>query len=377
MSTPKRASPRVGGRASGRTVPARGWLGQDPAPCPQVPRAAWLGSGVVRTHRAGSCSGEGIGECDQCGSKSLPLALCRTCGWDFFVAVQPEEDQALQPWTWRRSTKDTLFLYDPPQVQDRGRSRNRRLSGPRTRTTNPVTQNRTTMGPRQKTEPTQLGLFDRNLDPTSLRLWNAGEKGLPGTEDLLRPVLLHKGRGTRCPVCSSRYGSCRYPDASQPGKLLRAHTRCTGAHERSCRSTSGSCWSSVTAARTPPTRPGSSRRPRSGLRLRRLVYSLLEGESEPHDLEWLVDGLHEQYVIQGRFSKSKKKDQIKREKDRVWGELLAEFVDLAPCSCRPGENGLDQGPVRRAERGSRRRMTFSGSVPSGNFAPQLRPTRPG
>jgi len=49
------------------------------------------------------------------------------------------------------------------------------------------------------------------------------------------------------------------------------------------------------------------------VRLRRLVYSLLEGESEPHDLEWLVDGLHEQHIIQGRFSKSKKKDQIKRE----------------------------------------------------------------
>ena len=60
--------------------------------------------------------------------------------------------------------------------------------------------------------------------------------------------------------------------------------------------------------------------------LRRLVYSLLEHESEPHDLEWLVDELHEQYILQGRFSKSKKKDQIKRDKDQVWGELLGEFV---------------------------------------------------
>ena len=63
----------------------------------------------------GKLLGEGIGECDQCGSKSLPLALCRTCGWDFFVAVQPDENQPLQPWTWRRSTKETLFLYDPPK----------------------------------------------------------------------------------------------------------------------------------------------------------------------------------------------------------------------------------------------------------------------
>jgi hypothetical protein len=45
----------------------------------------------------GKLLNEEIGECDACGSKSLPLALCRTCGWDFFMAVQPDEDQALEP----------------------------------------------------------------------------------------------------------------------------------------------------------------------------------------------------------------------------------------------------------------------------------------
>ncbi len=153
----------------------------------------------------GKLLGEGIGECDQCGSKSLPLALCRTCGWDFFVAVQPDEDQALQPWTWRRSTKDTLFLYDPPksrvevdpEVDAFGSEDD----------DEPVTAEPDDDGTETEDRPTQLGLFDRNLDPTNLRLRNAGENGRPGTEDLLRPVLLHKGRGTRCPVCSSRYGS--------------------------------------------------------------------------------------------------------------------------------------------------------------------------
>ena len=154
----------------------------------------------------GKLLGEGIGECDQCGSKSLPLALCRTCGWDFFVAVQPDEDQPLQPWTWRRSTKDTLFLYDPPKSRIEVDPEVDAF-GSEDEDDEPATADPDDDGTETEDQPTQLGLFDRNLDPTSLRLWNAGEKGLPGTEDLLRPVLLHKGRGTRCPVCSSRYGS--------------------------------------------------------------------------------------------------------------------------------------------------------------------------
>jgi len=33
----------------------------------------------------GSLLQEGISVCTKCGSKTLPLALCRTCGWDFYV----------------------------------------------------------------------------------------------------------------------------------------------------------------------------------------------------------------------------------------------------------------------------------------------------
>ena len=45
--------------------------------------------------------------------RTLPLALCRTCGWDFFMA-QEGKDEVLQPWLGGRSDKSTLFLYDPP-----------------------------------------------------------------------------------------------------------------------------------------------------------------------------------------------------------------------------------------------------------------------
>jgi hypothetical protein len=34
----------------------------------------------------------GVETCDACGCRSLPLAPCRTCGWDFFVGR--EEDYA-------------------------------------------------------------------------------------------------------------------------------------------------------------------------------------------------------------------------------------------------------------------------------------------
>ena len=129
----------------------------------------------------GKLLGEGIGECDQCGSKSLPLALCRTCGWDFFVAVQPDEDQPLQPWTWRRSTKDTLFLYDPPRVRVEV-DPEVDASGAEDDDDEPATADDDDDEPRSRPSATQLGLFDRNLDPTSLRLWHAGEQGLPGTK---------------------------------------------------------------------------------------------------------------------------------------------------------------------------------------------------
>ena len=49
----------------------------------------------------------GVATCDVCGAKALPLALCRTCGWDFYTGR--EEDYsgaatAIMPWLGKRST---------------------------------------------------------------------------------------------------------------------------------------------------------------------------------------------------------------------------------------------------------------------------------
>jgi hypothetical protein len=58
----------------------------------------------------------GVDTCNACGARALPLALCRTCGWDFYLGR--EEDYlgaatAIVPWLGQRSSKRTTFLYDP------------------------------------------------------------------------------------------------------------------------------------------------------------------------------------------------------------------------------------------------------------------------
>jgi hypothetical protein len=272
----------------------------------------------------GKLLGEEIGECDHCGAKSLPLALCRTCGWDFFVAAQPDEDEALEPWIWRRSTKDTLFIYDPPQSRP-AVEREDDPSGSEDDDADSSATNAADDDAEPEPAAIPFGLFDYNLDPMSLRLRRHGEPAAPGTQDLLRPVLLHRGRGTRCPVCFSRYGSfdvlmpVSLGNSSALTHVSRVLMNDLPLDQRKllvfCDSRQDACHQArfVTATE-------------ERVRLRRMVYSLLEGEAEPHDLIWLVDGLHEHYVDQGRFQKSKRKDQIQREKDRVLGELLGEFV---------------------------------------------------
>ena len=59
----------------------------------------------------------GVASCDACGAKALPLALCRTCGWDFYTGK--EEDYsgaatAVRPWLGKRSTRRATYIYDPP-----------------------------------------------------------------------------------------------------------------------------------------------------------------------------------------------------------------------------------------------------------------------
>ena len=193
---------------------ALSWL--DPA-CPMVDWSrydlvsigfpvAWPGSGVVGTRPAGSCSGRESASATSAARKAFRWPFAELAAGTFSLPFSQTTTSPLEPWTWRRSTKDTLFLYDPPKSRIEV-DPDVDAFGSEGEDDEPATVDPDDDGTESEDRPTQLGLFDRNLDPTSLRLWNAGEKGLPGTEDLLRPVLLHKGRGTRCPVCFSRYGS--------------------------------------------------------------------------------------------------------------------------------------------------------------------------
>jgi ATP-dependent helicase YprA (DUF1998 family) len=285
-----------------------------------------------------------IGECDDCGSKSLPLALCRTCGWDFFMASQPDEDKPLQPWTWRRSTKDTLFLYDPP--------RERVAVDPELDASGADEDDDDSTAPEADDGETeteaaevQMGLFDRYLDPTNLQLRSGGEQTLPGVAMMLHPVRLKKGRGTICPVCSSRYGTADVLTPVSLGNssaLTHVSRVLMNGLPEGQRKLLIFCDSRQDAAHQARFIEASE----GHIRLRRLVYGLLKHENEPHDLEWLVERLHERYVTQGWLTRSKKKDQIRREKDRITGELLTEFV-IAP-RVRPALERLGLVKVRYA-----------------------------
>ena len=89
------------------TLAERGlWLTQ---PNPRV--------GCVIIGPDGRLLGEGEQECPQCGARALPLALCRTCGWDFFISVGPQNENGLvatlTPWPARRSTPRTRRPQPP------------------------------------------------------------------------------------------------------------------------------------------------------------------------------------------------------------------------------------------------------------------------
>ncbi|MCS7266333.1 MAG: hypothetical protein NZ805_16060 [Armatimonadetes bacterium] len=56
-------------------------------------------------------------ECPDCGAKALPFVLCRTCGWDFLAAYEPEDEKGqLRPWVQSASSEQTIFLYEPPEA---------------------------------------------------------------------------------------------------------------------------------------------------------------------------------------------------------------------------------------------------------------------
>lgn len=282
----------------------------------------------------GKLVGEGVDECDECQSRTLPLALCRTCGWDFFMAEEGKDD-VLQPWLGRRSDSSTIFLYDPPTTKvevdeeiDPAGDDDEELSG---------------NGDAGLDDESEEEVdADKFLDPRSLRIV---DPAMMGGDYPLRPVNVHHGRGTRCPICHSRYGA---QDVLTPVSLgnSSALTHVSRVLMRDLpeenRKLLVFCDSRQDAAHQARFIAASEDR----VRVRRMTYQALQAESEPHDLDWLVDGIYEQSVLEGVFKRSKKKDQQKRDKSLIVGTLLTEFA-IAP-RVRAGLERLGLVKVRYA-----------------------------
>jgi ATP-dependent helicase YprA (DUF1998 family) len=282
----------------------------------------------------GKLVAEGVDECDECQARTLPLALCRTCGWDFFMAENGRDD-VLQPWLGPRSDASTIFLYDPPptpvQVDEE---------------VDPAGEDDEELGgessPAADDDSDQDADASNFLDPRSLRIV---EPAMVGGDYPLRRVSIHHGRGTRCPICRSRYGA---QDVLTPVSLgnSSALTHVSRVLMRDLpegnRKLLVFCDSRQDAAHQSRFIAASEDR----ARIRRVTYQALQSAAEPHDLDWLIDAIYEQYIEEGVCKRSKKKDQQKRDKSVIAGALITEFA-IAP-RVRAGLERLGLVKVRYA-----------------------------
>jgi ATP-dependent helicase YprA (DUF1998 family) len=297
------------------------------------PRAHRFLRGLARFWRCtsptcGKLLGEGIDRCDECQSRSLPLALCRTCGWDFFMAEQGQGG-TIQPWTYRVSRPNTLFLFDPP-ASHVDIEEEEDLSGEE-EVTEEVAGQTSVPQVEDTCESAEGGEIDSGpgieyLDPVSLRLGERQEGFGFGAQ--VRPVRVHRGRGTRCPVCRSRYGRfdvltpVSLGNSSALAHISRAVMRDLPESERKLLIFCDSRQDAAHQARFIQGVEGH-------LRMRRSVYQALANESERHDFEWLVERLYQAYIEEGVFSRSRRRDQQRRDKAVIEGEILNEFVIAA------------------------------------------------
>jgi len=265
----------------------------------------------------------GVGTCDACGSRSLPLALCRTCGWDFFVGR--EEDYAggataLAPWQGRRSTPKTTFVYDPPGVVEVDPE-----DSPEEGEESDGAEGNGNAAEPPAVEPPGVTHW---LCPQCLLLTSDPDERACGCETALRPVRLLKGRGTNCPVCRSRYGRfdvitpVSLGNSSALTHVSRTLLRELPAERRKLLIFTDSRQDAAHQARF---MEGAERL----LRLRRFIHSSLAASPEPHDLRWLEERIYQRYVEAGDFSARCSRDERERRRRKLDGDLLHEFV-IAP-----------------------------------------------
>jgi len=247
-------------------------------------------------------------ECPRCGSKALPLVLCRTCGWDFYSAYEPTENRGqLRPWVELRSNEQTVFLYEPP-THPREVDAEEELTG--------ELFDLEELAPRQGDEwrvcPQCLAIVRDGSCPSGC--------GKP-----LRTFTVHKGRGTKCPVCGGRYG--RYDVLTKVSmgvsRALKEVSRALVQYlPEEQRKVLIFCDSRQDAAHQAWFVNNTEKR----LWVRRAIYSCLKSESAPHDWEWLKEKVLKQLVSWGEIEEPKTRDARERALKRVEGALLNEFV---------------------------------------------------
>jgi very-short-patch-repair endonuclease len=298
----------------------------------------------------GRLVGERVERCEACGARTLPLALCRTCGWDFFMARSGGETLAgelVTAWPHRVSTKDTVFLYDPPterpELGDEEDIVDFESAEPEEATEDGVAA--AEAGETDEAEPEDTRLY---LCPNCLVLSpSAGERacGCSG-EKPVRPVLAYRRRGTKCPVCEDTYGRfdiltpVSLGNSSALSHVSRTLIRELPEDRRKLLVFCDSRQDAAHQARFIQSVEGY-------LLLRRGVYTLLSSDGEPHDLHWLVDNLYHDRVERGFLPRTRSRDAQEREKAKIEGELLTEFAIFT--KVRAGLERLGLVRVRYAE----------------------------
>lgn len=300
----------------------------DDHPLRPRPRIHQFMRGLARFWRCtnpecGRLVGEGEQECPRCGARTLPLALCRTCGWDFFTAAGPANSEdlvaLLAPWMARGSTARTVFVYDPPptavnvdpeEIPSEGEDVEEAADGDEAE---PAVEEQ---------DEAQGFLCPRCLAVSE----DPGARVCSCPDSIpLRPVRFHRSRGTRCPVCRSRYG--RYDvltpvslgNSSALTYIGRTVMRELPEPQRRLLIFTDSRQDAAHQARFIEGVEGH-------LRLRRSVYRLLREDPAPHDLTWLVEHVYHDHVEQGFLARTRQADQRRRDMDLLTGRVLHEFV---------------------------------------------------
>jgi len=298
----------------------------------------------------GKLLNEGVAECDECASQALPLALCRTCGWDFLMgrcSIGTLAGEGISSWPPRRpSTKDTVYLHDvptaPPEIGDEEDVEELESPEPEQAPDDDGAEAGAVAGEDEGDHGRQY------LCPSCLTLTSSpGDRpcGCPDDKPM-RPVLVYRHRGTKCPVCGDTYGAqdiltpVGLGNSSALSHVSRTLIRDLPADRRKLLVFCDSRQDAAHQARFIASVEGH-------VRLRRGVCSLLSADHEMHDFRWLIDALYHDRVERGFLPRARTRDAQERDKAKIEGELVMEFAIFT--KARAGLERLGLVRVRYAQ----------------------------